>query len=116
MPATFTRAPTDTERKDPGFGGKPPVDRRPTGGNGDGENWDNQRPGRRGPREMLSRYRILLFFALAGDLMFFIALVSAFFARQASGHFDAGNAWVFDWRPLEIPPVLWINTAVILLS
>jgi cytochrome c oxidase subunit III len=116
MPATFTRAPTETERKDPGFGGKPPVDRRPTGGNGDGENWDNQRPGRRGPREILSRYRMALLFALAGDLMFFIALVSAFFARQASGHFDASNVWVFDWRPLAIPPVLWINTAVMLLS
>jgi cytochrome c oxidase subunit III len=116
MPATFTRTPIDTERKDPGFGGKPPVDRRPTGGNGDGENWDNQRPGRRGPREMLSRYRMALLFALAGDLMFFIALVSAFFARQATGHFDASNVWVFDWRPLPIPPVLWINTAVMLLS
>ena len=32
MPATFTRAPVETERKDPGFGGKPPVARRPTAG------------------------------------------------------------------------------------
>jgi cytochrome c oxidase subunit 3 len=116
MPATFTRAPIDTERKEPGFGGKPPVDRRPTGGNGDGENWENRRPGRRGPREVLSRYRMLLFFALAGDLMFFVALVSAFFARQSSGHLDPSNAWIVDWRPLAMPPVLWINTAVILLS
>ncbi len=116
MPTTFTRTPTETERKDTGFGGKPPLDRRPTGGGGDGENWDNRPPGRRGPREMLSRYRMLLFFGLAGDLMFFVALVSAFFARQASGHFSASNTWVLDWRPLAIPPILWINTAILLLS
>jgi cytochrome c oxidase subunit III len=116
MPATFTRTPAETDRKDPGFGGKPPLDRRPTGGGGDGENWENREPGRRGPREMLSRYRMMLFFALAGDLMFFIALVSAFFARQAAGHFTAANVWVLDWRPLALPPVLWINTAVILVS
>ncbi len=116
MPTTFTRTPAETERKDTGFGGKPPLDRRPTGGGGDGENWDNRPPGRRGPRELLSRYRMLLFFALGGDLMFFVALVSAFFARQASGHFTTSNIWVLDWRPLAIPPVLWINTAVLLLS
>ena len=96
MPATFTRTPVETERKDPGFGGKPPVARRPTGGGGDGENWDNRPPGRRGPRDLLSRYRMVLFFALASDLMFFIALVSAFFARQSSGHFTASNIWVTD--------------------
>ena len=45
MPATFTRTPVETERKDPGFGGKPPVARRPTGGGGDGENWENRPSG-----------------------------------------------------------------------
>ena len=116
MPATFTRTPVETERKDPGFGGKPPVARRPTGGGGDGENWDNRPPGRRGPRDLLGRYRMVLFFALASDLMFFIALVSAFFARQSTGHFTATNQWVMDWRPVALPPILWINTALILLS
>ena len=116
MPATFTRTPVETERKDTGFGGRPPLDRRPTGGGGDGENWENRPPGRRGPREMLTRYRMLLFFALAGDLMFFAAIVGSFFVRQSTGHFTASNAWVMDWHPLAIPPVLWINTAVILLS
>ena len=116
MPATFTRTPVETERKDPGFGGKPPVARRPTGGGGDGENWDNRPSGRRGPRDLLGRYRMVLFFALASDLMFFIALVSAFFARQSSGHFTPNNTWVIDWRPVAVPPILWINTALILLS
>ncbi len=116
MPATFTRTPTETERKDPGIGGRPPVDRRPTGGGGGDENWENRRPGRRGPRELLGRYRLAVFFALAGDLMFFVALVSAFFVRQTSGHFDARNNYIIDWHPLSIPPILYINTAVILLS
>jgi len=116
MPATFTRTPVETERKDPGFGGKPPVARRPTGGGGDGENWENRPPGRRGPRDLLSRYRMVLFFALASDLMFFVALVSAFFARQSSGHFTVNNNWVLDWHPIALPPILWINTALIVLS
>jgi len=116
MPATFTRHPTEIERKDPGIGGKPPVDRRPTGGGGDGENWDNQPHGRHGPRELLIRYRLGVMFALAGDLMFFVALVSAFFVRQTSGHFDVHDNFTNDWRPLAVPSILWLNTAVLLLS
>jgi cytochrome c oxidase subunit III len=116
MPATFTRHQAEIERKDPGIGGKPPFDRRPTGGGGDGENWDNQPSGRRGPRELLIRYRLGVLFALAGDLMFFVALVSAFFVRQSSGHFDVHDNFINDWRPLAVPPILWLNTAVLLLS
>lgn len=116
MPATFTRHPAEIERKDTGIGGKPPLDRRPTGGGGDGENWDNQPHGRRGPRELLIRYRLGVLFALAGDLMFFVALVSAFFVRQSSGHFDVHDNFVNDWRPLAVPSILWLNTAVLLLS
>jgi cytochrome c oxidase subunit 3 len=43
-------------------------------------------------------------------------LVSAFFARQSSGHFTTSNVWVLDWHPVAVPPILWINTALILLS
>jgi len=116
MPATFTRTPAEIDRKDTGIGGKPPVDRRPTGGGGGDDNWDNHPQGRRGPRELLTRYRLGVFFALAGDLMFFIALVSAFFVRQNAGHFDPRDNYVSDWHPLAIPPILWINTAILLLS
>ena len=78
MPATFTRSThIEPERRDTGIGGKPPVDRRPTGGGGEGDNWENRQPGRRGPRELLNRYRLAVGFALAGDMMFFVALVSA---------------------------------------
>lgn len=116
MPVTFTRHPTDIERKDPGIGGKPPLDRRPTGGGGDGDNWDNQPSGHRGPRELLIRYRLGVMFALVGDLMFFIALVSAFFVRQSTGHFDVHDNYINDWRPLAIPHILWLNTALLILS
>jgi cytochrome c oxidase subunit 3 len=116
MPATFTRHPVEIERKDTGIGGKPPLDRRPTGGGGDGDNWENRPSGRRGPRELLSRYRLGVIFALAGDLMFFVAIVSAFFVRQSAGHFDARENYISDWRPLAVPPILWLNTAALLLS
>jgi cytochrome c oxidase subunit 3 len=57
-----------------------------------------------------------LFFALASDLMFFVAIVSTFFVNQSTGHFDAYNHYVNEWLPTAIPPILWLNTAVLLLS
>jgi len=116
MPATFTRHQVETERKDPGFGGKPPLDRRPTGGGGGDDNWDSRPSGRRGPRELLIRYRLGVFSGLAGDFVFFAVLVSAFFVRQTAGHIDASENYVSDWHPLWMPPILWINTAILLLS
>ncbi|HVZ85055.1 MAG TPA: cytochrome c oxidase subunit 3 [Terracidiphilus sp.] len=115
MPATFTHAPAETERKDPGIGGKPPVDRRPTGGGGGGD--DDWRHEKHGPREHLHRIRFFVFFGLAGDMMFFAMLVAAFFARQMSTHFDPHtHEQIGDWHPILIPPILFLNTAVLLLS
>ncbi len=116
MPATFTRHQVETERKDTGYGGKPPLDRRPTGGGGGDENWDSRPSGRRGPRELLIRYRLAVLSGLAGDFVFFAVLVSAFFVRQTSGHIDPSDAFVTDWHPLSVPPILWLNTALLLLS
>jgi len=48
--------------------------------------------------------------------MFFVALVSAFFVRQNAGHSIHAINYVSDWHPLAIPPILWINTAILLLS
>jgi cytochrome c oxidase subunit 3 len=116
MPATFTRHQVETERKDTGYGGKPPLDRRPTGGGGGDENWDSRPSGRHGPRELLMRYRLAVLSGLAGDFVFFAVLVSAFFVRQTSGHIDPADSFVSDWHPLAVPPILWINTAILLLS
>jgi cytochrome c oxidase subunit 3 len=116
MPATFTRTPAETERKEPGFGGKPPVDRRPTGGGGGGgdDDWKNRH---RGPRELLIRIRFFVFSALAADMMFFAVLVAIFFARQAGTHMDPStHEPIGDWHPVMLPPILYLNTAVLLLS
>ncbi len=116
MPATFTHSPAETERKEPGIGGKPPVDRRPTGGGGGGgdDDWRNEK---RGPREFLHRVRFFVFFALAGDMMFFAVLVVLFFAGHFGSHLDPrSHEIVGDWHPIQLPPVLFLNTAVLLLS
>jgi cytochrome c oxidase subunit 3 len=121
MPATITPNKTDQERKrrvedhDNGSGRRPPTDKR-TGGGGDGDNWNERSSGRRGPYERLHRYRMGIFFALASDLMFFIAIVSTFFVNQSTGHINAYNHYVNEWVPTVIPRILWLNTAILLLS
>ena len=45
--------------------------------------------------------------ALAGILMFFMALVSAFIVRKGLSN---------DWRTLEVPRILWMNTLILLAS
>jgi len=57
-----------------------------------------------------------IFFALASDLMFFVAIVSTFFVNQSTGHFDVYNRYVSEWLPTAIPPILWLNTAVLIFS
>lgn len=116
MPLIITPTPAETERKAPGTGGKPPVDRRPTGGGGGGgdDDWRNQN---RGPRELLYRTRAIVFCALAGDMLFFIALGAMFFARQAGTQIDPRTLReVGDWSPVPVPPILYLNTAILLLS
>ena len=119
MPITLT--PPEIDRRHhtgegDGGGRRPPTDKR-TGGNGEGgDNWGDRPQGRRGPRERLSQARVGLFFALGGDLMFFVALVSVFFVNKASGHFDAYSHWVNEWLPTALPSILWLNTAVLLVS
>ena len=116
MPATFTRAPAETERKEPGIGGKPPVDRRPTGGGGGGGDDDSNHE-RRGPRELLHRIRFFVLSALAADMLFFAVLVLFFFARQAGLRMDVRtHEFIGDWHPVLLPPILYLNTAVLLLS
>jgi cytochrome c oxidase subunit III len=117
MPTTFTRHPVDTERRDPGVGGKPPLDRRPTGGGGNGDDDEWNRLGRAGPREALKRARLLIFFVLAGDMMFFMTLAVLFFAHQGTGHLDPRTQeFIGDWHPVQLPPILFLNTAVLVLS
>ena len=116
MPVTVTRAPAEIERKEPGIGGRPPVDRRPTGGGGGGGDDDWQGP-RGSARDRLHRFRFFVFTGLAGDMMVFAVLVVLFFARQASTHIDPRAVGVIgDWRPIQLPPIVYLNTALLVLS
>jgi cytochrome c oxidase subunit III len=54
---------------------------------------------------------------LAGDMMFFIVLVALFYARQAGTRMDPQTLrQIGDWHPVLLPPILFLNTAVIVLS
>ncbi len=116
MPSLYLPHPTDTSRKEPGFGGRPPVDRRPTGGGGGGgdDDWKSPQPS---PREILQRVRAFVWCALAGDMIFFIVLVALFYARQAGTRMDQSTLrQIGDWHPVLLPPILFLNTAVLALS
>jgi cytochrome c oxidase subunit 3 len=83
-----------------GGGGKPPV---PSGGGGD----DSSGRGRPQRQPSPRRYYTGITLAILSILMFFMALASAFIVRRGTGT---------DWVPVHIPPILWINTGVLLLS
>ena len=116
MPSTFTHIPAETERKEPGIGGKPPVSRRPTGGGGGGgdDDWKNER---RGPRELLNKVRFFVFLALSADMIFFVVLVIIFYARQSGMRLNPiSHEQIGDWHPIFLPPILYLNSALLLLS
>jgi cytochrome c oxidase subunit 3 len=124
MPTLLPPPPVYTPEKDerkaqrprtpqgPGSGGKPPYRKRTGGGGGDGEG-DNF--GGRGPQERLRRARPALIFFLIGDAMLFLALVVGFLVDKSSTHPAYGQI-VNSWQAIPIPPILWLNTVVLLLS
>ena len=58
------------------------------------------------------RYRIGMWVALAGITMLFTALTSAYIVRAGW----ANDRLPRDWRPLIIPNLLWLSTALIVVS
>jgi cytochrome c oxidase subunit 3 len=119
MPAIITHKPGKTKkrRKDPAFGGLPPVARRPTGGGDDGGGDDNWKEGHGGPGGLLRRVRSFVFSVLTADLFFFGILVAIDFARQSSAGIDAGaHGQAGNSHPVPLPPILYLNTAVLLAS
>ena len=118
IPPDVERRPRRAEENDGGHGRRPPNDRdlKRTGGGGDNDNWNDRTPGRRGPGERLSTYRLGLFFGLGAVFMFFIGIVSVFFVTRDTGHIDAYNHYVNEWVPTVIPHILWLNTLILLLS
>ena len=73
-----------------------------TGSGGDG--WSGSRGNSATPRRA---YFTVMAMALAGILMFFMALTSAYIVRKGTGG---------DWRAIELPAVVWLNTAVLVVS
>lgn len=91
-------------------GGGPTIVPPPRDGWGDGRPDD-----RHGDR--LRRYRIGMFFALAAVVMLFVSFTSAYIVRQGVGTWsDASARYVTDWKPISLPPVLWVNTVILLVS
>jgi cytochrome c oxidase subunit 3 len=114
-PDTTERRRPDLDDSDHGGGRRPPTDKR-TGGGGDPDNWKDRRGRRSAPRERLDRLRLGLFFALSAVFMFFVAIVSVFFVAQGAVYVDANAHAINPWLKTDIPPILWLNTAVLLLS
>lgn len=79
---------------------------RPRGGNGFHKNGRDHQDGDE-LRFSPARYRVGVWVAIAGILMLFTALASAYIVRSASST---------DWTPLAMPRVLWLSTTVIALS
>lgn len=81
-----------------GGGGEPPAD----GGDDEGEGGRHRPPGQPSPR----RYFTGVAIGLVAIMMFFMSLVSAYIVRRGS----PGN----DWVPVPLPPILWVNTLILL--
>lgn len=94
---------TSTDRVvEAGIGGGP----RSRGGNGFRKNGGGRHDG--GDfRFSGARYRVGVWVAIASIVMLFTALASAYIVRSASSD---------DWVPLQMPKVLWLSTAAILIS
>jgi cytochrome c oxidase subunit III len=116
-PPDVERRPRRSEEHDGGHGRRPPNNHniKRTGGGGDNDSNDPA-PRHRRPGARLAAYRLGLFCALAAVFMFFVGIVTLFFHGQSTGHIDAYNRYVNAWFPLTLPPILWLNTAVLLLS
>lgn len=86
-----------------GFGGGP----RPKNGNGFHKNGGGRGGDGSDFRFSPARYRIGVWFAISSILMLFVALTSAYIVRSAAAN---------DWHPITMPKVLWLSTALLMLS
>ena len=98
--ATLTH-PVTVEEREPRVGGGPPAPPPPRGDQG-----ESRGPGFT-PADRLRRYRIGLAVGLTPVLMLFISFTSAYVVRQGLAD---------DWRTIALPPILWVNTVILLVS
>jgi cytochrome c oxidase subunit 3 len=84
-------------------GGKPPAG----GGDDDGGGGDDENKRRRKDSPSPKRYSTAITIALVSILMFFMALASAFIVLRRGS-----DAWV----TVHLPPILWVNTIILIAS
>ncbi|HEY1472065.1 MAG TPA: heme-copper oxidase subunit III [Candidatus Acidoferrum sp.] len=77
----------------------------PAGGNGGGDGGGGKKPGKGQPSS--KQYFTGMAIGIVSILMFFMALASAFLVRKGTSG---------DWVPVRLPALLWVNTAVLLIS
>lgn len=78
----------------------------PRGKNGNGYHGNGHSDGE-GFHYSPARYRIGVWAAIGSILMLFVALTSAYIVRSASSN---------DWQPVAMPKILWLSTALIVIS
>ena len=94
-------------------GGGGPGDRIRDGGFGGDDNRE-QDPNLPNYGARLRRCRLGLGLGMTSIVILFVALTSTYLIRRAGGTDPGQN--VNDWRPLTLPPLLWINTLLLALS
>lgn len=97
MPGTLTTPDVDLERG----GGGPPGGRN-GGRGGDGRGGDGGADDGRRSRS----YHTGVWLGVGGIFMFFMALASSYIVRKGEG----------DWKAVQLPAVLWWNTAILIAS
>ncbi len=90
---------------EPSLGAPPPIVPRPPRGGG-GNSGGNNGPDRSSSGRTA---RIAIYIGMVASTMTFIALVSAMVVRR-------DLSVTHDWRRMPVPPLLWWNTAALLLS
>ena len=94
-------------------GGGGPSDHIRDGGFG-GDEHRNQEPGLPNYGDRLRRCRLGLGLGMISIVILFVTLTGAYVIRRANGSDPAQN--MNDWRPIVAPPLVWINTLLLLLS
>ena len=84
------------------------IERNGGGRVGNGEPFGNGGEGSGNPGVPQRTYVTGMILALGGILMFFMALVSAWIVRRGFPNSD--------WQPIAVPPILWLNTFILLAS
>jgi cytochrome c oxidase subunit III len=111
-----TANPHEVESPKVDIGGGGTNVRPPRGGDG-GDDSRRQPEGNPRLRRRLLRARVGLAAGATGITIFFLALASAYIVRQGGGKMDpASGEFISDWRPIVLPSILWLNTAILFIS